>query len=64
MSAGSRFEYLWADGVTVTKVGFFASGQQEGNVLSDTPRMQPIKVSAPEYVDLLMTWVEGQVRIS
>lgn len=41
MSAGSRFEYLWADGVTVTK---------------------PIKVTAPEYVDLLMTWVEGQIN--
>ena len=41
MSAGSRFEYLWADGVAVTK---------------------PMKVSAPEYVDFLMTWVEGQIN--
>ena len=24
--------------------------------------LQPIKVSAPEYVDLLMTWVEGQIN--
>jgi MOB kinase activator 1 len=39
-SAGAKYEYLWADGTTVTK---------------------PIKVSAPEYVDLLLGWVEGQL---
>lgn len=41
MSAGTAYEYHWADGVKVKK---------------------PIKVSAPEYVDLLMSWVEGQLN--
>lgn len=41
MSAGPRFEYLWADAVKVKK---------------------PVKVSAPEYVDLLMSWVETQLN--
>lgn len=40
MSAGNKFEYLWADSVTYTK---------------------PTRVSAPEYVDLLMAWIEGQI---
>ncbi|KNC85024.1 hypothetical protein SARC_02778 [Sphaeroforma arctica JP610] len=40
MSAGLRYEYLWADNVTVKK---------------------PIKCSAPEYVDYLMTWVQTQL---
>jgi len=38
MSAGPKYEYLWADGETIKK---------------------PIKVTAPEYVDYLMTWVQG-----
>jgi len=38
MSAGPKYEYLWADGKTIKK---------------------PIKVSAPEYVDFLMTWVQS-----
>lgn len=41
MSAGPKYEYLWADGVTVTK---------------------PVKVTAPEYVDLLMSWIEAQLN--
>lgn len=41
MSAGAKYEYLWADGVKVTK---------------------PIRVPAREYVDLLMTWIEGQLN--
>ena len=40
MTAGPKYEYLWADGVKVRK---------------------PIKVSAPEYVDLLMAWVGAQL---
>eukprot|EP01100_Stratorugosa_tubuloviscum_P000987 TRINITY_DN121_c0_g7_i1.p1 TRINITY_DN121_c0_g7~~TRINITY_DN121_c0_g7_i1.p1 ORF type:complete len:215 (+),score=70.99 TRINITY_DN121_c0_g7_i1:128-772(+) len=40
MSAGPKYEYLWADGTTVKKA---------------------IKVSAPEYVDFLMTWVQNQL---
>ncbi|EGC36374.1 hypothetical protein DICPUDRAFT_91839 [Dictyostelium purpureum] len=38
MSAGPKYEYLWADGESVKK---------------------PIKVSAPDYVEYLMTWVQG-----
>eukprot|EP01087_Luapelamoeba_hula_P019508 TRINITY_DN6464_c0_g1_i1.p1 TRINITY_DN6464_c0_g1~~TRINITY_DN6464_c0_g1_i1.p1 ORF type:complete len:242 (-),score=29.14 TRINITY_DN6464_c0_g1_i1:59-718(-) len=38
MSAGPKYEYLWADGKTIKK---------------------PIKVSAPEYTDFLMTWVQS-----
>jgi MOB kinase activator 1 len=41
MSAGPKYEYLWADGVAVTK---------------------PVRVPAREYVDLLMTWIEGQIH--
>jgi MOB kinase activator 1 len=41
MSAGSQYEYLWADGVIVKK---------------------PVRVSAPEYVDLLMNWIEGFIN--
>jgi MOB kinase activator 1 len=39
MSAGQKFEYLWADGQNVKT---------------------PLKVPAPEYIELLMTWVESQ----
>ena len=41
MSAGPKYEYLWADGTTIKT---------------------PIKVPAPEYIDYLMTWVEGIVN--
>lgn len=41
MSAGPRFEYLWADGSKLTK---------------------PMKVSAAQYIDFLMTWVENQIQ--
>jgi len=40
MSAGRRFEYLWADGKRVR---------------------QPTAVSAPEYVECLMTWIHEQL---
>jgi len=40
MSAGPKYEYHWADGVTIKKA---------------------IRVSAPEYVDYLMTWVQNQL---
>jgi len=40
MSAGPRFEYLWADGKKVK---------------------QAITVSAPEYVEYLMTWIHEQL---
>jgi len=38
MSAGPKYEYLWADGKDIRK---------------------PIKVSAAEYADYLMTWVQN-----
>ena len=38
MSAGPKYEYLWADGHNVKT---------------------PLKVSAAEYIDFLMTWVES-----
>lgn len=39
MSAGSRFEFLWADKI----------------------QRKPIRVTAPIYVDNLMTWIENQL---
>lgn len=41
MSAGEKYEYLWADGVKIVK---------------------PVLLSAPDYVDHLMTWVEEQIN--
>ena len=41
MSAGPKYEYLWADGHNVKT---------------------PLKVSAGEYIDFLMTWVENQLN--
>lgn len=40
MCAGPKYEYMWADGLTVKK---------------------PMAVSAPRYVDFLMTWVQNQL---
>jgi len=40
MSAGPKYEYLWADGVTIKK---------------------PIKCTAAEYIDYLMTWIQSQL---
>ncbi|XP_047947275.1 MOB kinase activator-like 1A [Salvia hispanica] len=39
MTAGPKYEYRWADGVTIKK---------------------PIAVSAQQYVDYLMDWIEAQ----
>ena len=41
MSAGPKYEYLWADGANVKA---------------------PLKVSASEYIEYLMTWVENQLN--
>lgn len=41
MTAGSDYEYLWADGIKVKR---------------------PIRVSAADYTDLLMVWVESQLN--
>ena len=41
MSAGPKYEYLWADGINIKT---------------------PLKVSAAEYIEYLMTWVENQLN--
>ena len=41
MSGGSKFEYLWQDGIKYKK---------------------PVKLPAPQYISLLMDWIEGQVN--
>jgi MOB kinase activator 1 len=40
MTAGSKYEFQWCDGVKFKK---------------------PVKMSAPEYVDHLMTWVQKHI---
>ncbi|KAJ5066217.1 mob kinase activator-like 1 [Anaeramoeba ignava] len=40
MTAGPKYEYHWADGVTVKK---------------------PIKLSAPEYIERMMSWIQKQI---
>lgn len=44
MSAGQRYEYLWAD-------------PQPGS----SGRSEPLKMSAPEYVDTLMTYIQSRI---
>ncbi|KAL2251044.1 UNVERIFIED_CONTAM: MOB kinase activator-like 1A [Sesamum indicum] len=41
MTAGPKYEYRWADGVTIKK---------------------PLVVSAPQYVEYLMDWIEAQLE--
>ena len=41
MSAGTKYEYLWADG---------------------NKTQTPLKVSANEYIEHLMIWVESQIN--
>ncbi|TPX68258.1 hypothetical protein SpCBS45565_g03233 [Spizellomyces sp. 'palustris'] len=40
MTAGARYEYLWADGKSIPK---------------------PIKCTAPEYIEYLLSWVDAQL---
>jgi MOB kinase activator 1 len=42
MSAGQRYEYLWADP-------------------SSKSNREPIKMSAPQYVDTLMTYIQNKI---
>jgi len=42
MSAGQRYEYLWADP-------------------SRSTASEPLKMSAPEYVDTLMTYIQSRI---
>lgn len=51
MSAGQRYEYLWADPTpskSVSKTGAPVA-------------REPLKMSAPEYVDTLMTYIQGRI---
>lgn len=45
MSAGQRYEYLWADPTPTP----------------GKPRGEPLKMSAPEYVDTLMTYIQSRI---
>jgi MOB kinase activator 1 len=46
MSAGQRYEYLWAD---------------PPNAKSSSQRTEPLKMSAPEYVDTLMSYIQSRI---
>lgn len=48
MSAGQRYEYLWADPTPSTNK-------------SSATRGEPLKMSAPEYVDTLMTYIQSRI---
>jgi MOB kinase activator 1 len=52
MSAGQRYEYLWAD-PTPSKAISSKTG-------APIPR-EPLKMSAPEYVDTLMTYIQSRI---
>ena len=58
MSAGSRYEYMWADGVAIKVCPCF--GTHMSASIDTTQMKKPIKVCAAEYIDYCMTWVEGQ----
>jgi MOB kinase activator 1 len=52
MSAGQRYEYLWADpGPT----------KSSANVPGASVTREPLKMSAPEYVDTLMTYIQSRI---
>src|SRR5271167_4749001 len=53
MSAGQRYEYLWAD-PTPSKSTTTKSG-------TTVTRGEPLKMSAPEYVDTLMTYIQARI---
>jgi len=46
MSAGQRYEYLWADPPPMK---------------GTAQRSEPLKMSAPEYVDTLMTYIQSRI---
>jgi len=51
MSAGQRYEYLWADPPPPTTN---SSGKA-------ARAAEPLKMSAPEYVDTLMTYIQSRI---
>jgi MOB kinase activator 1 len=50
MSAGQRYEYLWAD-----------PPPTKSTTNTPTARTEPLKMSAPEYVDTLMTYIQSRI---
>src|SRR5271169_4512894 len=50
MSAGQRYEYLWAD----------PTPSSTSSTTTTTTR-EPLKMSAPEYVDTLMTYIQSRI---
>ena len=51
MSAGQRYEYLWADPTPSKSVS------KTGAPIA----REPLKMSAPEYVDTLMTYIQSRI---
>jgi MOB kinase activator 1 len=50
MSAGQRYEYLWAD-----------PPPTKSTPNAPAARTEPLKMSAPEYVDTLMTYIQSRI---
>lgn len=58
MTAGAGYEYLWSD-----DAGQGGAGHPSGilSAAARSMRKKPIRVSAPEYIELLMNWVQQQL---
>ena len=50
MNAGPKYEYHWCDGVKIKKP-----------IKVQNLPLVSLQVSAPEYVDYLMTWIQSQL---
>jgi MOB kinase activator 1 len=59
MSAGQRYEYLWADPIPSTGTSPAKSKTPSGVAVAG--RGEPLKMSAPEYVDTLMTYIQSRI---
>lgn len=58
MSAGQRYEYLWADPLPSSSPSKSTSKHASG---AGAVRGEPLKMSAPEYVDTLMTYIQSRI---
>jgi MOB kinase activator 1 len=64
MSAGQRYEYLWADPLPPSTTSPGKSTTPHSKTLSVAgggARGEPLKMSAPEYVDTLMTYIQSRI---
>jgi MOB kinase activator 1 len=63
MSAGQRYEYLWADPLpsTSTSPGKSTAPHSKTSSVAGGGRGEPLKMSAPEYVDTLMTYIQSRI---